>query len=119
MDALSEALGTLDQNTVKTQIAKYVSADVQKLLAVAGLRDEYVFPVPAVIEAKPTLIGYYRLLLGAPQKSFYKGSTGIGIFKRMEEMSTMSAQQKGYVPHYCTAQAEPLPDLLRQKTSCT
>ena len=119
MDALSEALGTLDQNTVKTQIAKYVSADVQKLLAVAGLRDEYVFPVPAVIEAKPTLIGYYRLLLGAPQKSFYKGSTGMGIFKSMEEMGTMSAKQKGYVPDFCTAMAQPLADLVRQIPSFT
>ncbi len=114
MDALSQALATLDQNTVKTQIAKYVSADVQKLLAAAGLRDEYVFPVPAVIEAKPTLIGYYRLLLGAPQKSFYKGSTGMGIFKSMEEMDTMSARQKAYVPDFCTAMARPLADLVRQ-----
>lgn len=56
--------------------AKHVPADVQKLLAAADLRDEYVFPVPAVIEAQPTLVGYYRLLLGAPQKTFYKGSTG-------------------------------------------
>jgi XcyI restriction endonuclease len=90
MDALKEALISLDQHFVKAQIATYIPADVQKLLATAGLRDEYVFPVPAVIEAKPTLIGYYRLLLGAPQKSFYKGSTGMSLFKRMEEMGTMS-----------------------------
>ena len=119
MDALSEALSTLDQNNVKAQIANYVPADVQKLLAAAGLRDEYVFPVPAVIEAKPTLIGYYRLLLGAPQKSFYKGSTGMGIFKSMEEMGTMSAKQKPYVADFCTAMAQPLADLVRQIPSFT
>ncbi len=71
MDALSEALGQLDQSIVKEQIREYVPGDVQKILAAAGLRDEYVFPVPAVIETKPSLVGYYRLLLGAPQKSFY------------------------------------------------
>lgn len=119
MDALSEALATLDQNTIKIQIANYVPADVQKLLATAGLRDEYVFPVPAVVEAKPTVIGYYRLLLGAPQKTFYKGSTGMGIFKSMEEMGTMSAKQKGYVPEFCTAMAGALADLVRQIPSFT
>jgi hypothetical protein len=119
MDALSEALGTLDQNAVKTQIANYVPADVQKLLAAGGLRDEYVFPVPSIIEAKPTLIGYYRLLLGAPQKSFYKGLTGMGIFKSMEEMGTMSAKQKLLMPGFCTAMAHPLADLVRQIRSFT
>ena len=119
MDALSAALGTLDQDKVKSQLAHFLPADVQKLLAAAGLRDEYVFPVPAVIEAKPTLIGYYRLLLGAPQKSFYKGSTGMGLFKSMEEMGTMSAKQKVYVPDFCMAIAQPLADLVRQIPSFT
>lgn len=119
MDALSEALSTLDQNKIKTQIAEYVPADVQRLLAAAGLRDEYVFPVPAVVEAKPTLIGYYRLLLGAPQKSFYKGSTGMGLFKSMEEMGTMSAKQKAHMPDFCKAMAQPLADLVRQIPSFT
>lgn len=44
MDALKEALSALDQDRVKTQIVAYVPADVQRLLATAGLRDEYVFP---------------------------------------------------------------------------
>jgi XcyI restriction endonuclease len=114
MDALSEALSTLDQNNVKNQIADYVPADVQKLLATVGLRDEYVFPVPAIIEAKPTLIGYYRLLLGAPQKSFYKGATGIGLFKSMEETGTMSKKQKAHVSAFCAAMADPLAELVRQ-----
>ena len=114
MDALSEALGTLDPNKVKDQIAQYVAADVLKLLAAAGLRDEYVFPVPAVIEQKPSLIGYYRLLLGAPQKSFYKGATGMGMFKRMEEMGTMSKKQETYLPDFCRAMADPLAELVRQ-----
>jgi hypothetical protein len=114
MDALSEALRNLDQNKVKNQIADYVPADVRRLLAVAGLRDEYVFPVPCVVEAKPTLIGYYRLLLGAPQKSFYKGATGMGLFKSMEEMGTMSEKQRVHIPDFCSAMAIPLAELVRQ-----
>jgi hypothetical protein len=113
-DALSEALGHLDQNTIKEQIREYVPNDAQRILAASGLRDEHVFPVPAVIEVKPSLIGYYRLLLGAPQKSFYKGSTGMGRFKSMEETGTMSAKAKSSVPDFCRAMARPLAELVRQ-----
>jgi len=119
MDALSEALGKLDQNIVKQQIREYVPADAQKSLAAAGLRDEYVFPVPAVIEAKPSLVGYYRLLLGAPQKSFYKGSTGMGRFKGMEELGTMSKKVQPYIPDFCLAMAKPLADLVAQISKIT
>jgi hypothetical protein len=80
IDALSDALGKVDQAVVKEQTGRCVPADAQKILAAAGIRDEYVFPVPAVIEAKPSLIGYYRLLLGAPQKTFYSGSTGMSVW---------------------------------------
>jgi XcyI restriction endonuclease len=114
MDALSDALSSLDPNEVKAQIAEYVPSDVQKLLAAAGLRDEHVFPVPAVIEAKPSLVGYCRLLLGAPQKSFYKGTTGMGMFKNMEEMGTVSKKQVASIPDFCRAMAEPLAGLVRQ-----
>jgi XcyI-like restriction endonuclease len=113
IDALSEALGRLDQKVVKAQIGEYVPNDVQKTLAKAGLRDEYVFPVPAVIEAKPSLVGYYRLLLGAPQKSFYKGTTGMGRFKGME-LGRMSKKVQPFVPDFCRAMASPLAELVRQ-----
>src|ERR1039457_3004092 len=66
MDALSDALRQLDQNAVKAEISEYVPADVQKIIAAAGVRDEHIFPLPIVLEAKPSLVGYYRLLLGSP-----------------------------------------------------
>ena len=114
MDALSEALGQLDQNTIKEQIREYVPDDAQKILAAAGLRDEHVFPVPAVLQAKPSLVGYYRLLLGAPQKSFYKGSTGMSRFKSMEELGTISKGAQPWVPEFCQAMARPLAEFVRE-----
>jgi len=113
VDALSEALGLADQDTVQQQIREVVPAEIRRILAVAGLRDEHVFPVPAVLEIKPSLIGYYRLLLGAPQKSFYKGSTGMGRFKSMEELGTIS-KQAPYLYDFCRAMARPLAELVRQ-----
>jgi hypothetical protein len=114
LDALSDALTTLDPQEVKAEAASYVPVDVQKLLAAAGLRDEYVFPLPSVIKAKPTLIGYYRLLLGAPQKSFYKGSTGLGRFKSLEESGAMSQKHEALLNNFCRSMAGPLSDLVRQ-----
>ncbi|MFZ0961404.1 MAG: XcyI family restriction endonuclease [Terriglobia bacterium] len=58
LDALSEALGQLEPATVKAQIGEYVPAAAQKALAVAGLRDEHVFPLPAVLRVR--LVGHRR-----------------------------------------------------------
>jgi hypothetical protein len=50
MDALSEALGEIDPALLKKQISQYLPRDTQKILASAGIRDEHVFPVPAILE---------------------------------------------------------------------
>jgi hypothetical protein len=114
MDALTEALNTADPNLVKSQLSTYVPADAQKALAAAGIRDEHMFPVPTVLEAKPTLIGYYRLLLGIPQKSFYKGGTGMGQFKAMEARGLLNPAHRPDLEGFCAAMAESLAGLLRQ-----
>jgi hypothetical protein len=114
MDALSDALGQLDQKAVKAQVSDYVPEDVQKIIAAAGVRDEHVFPLPIVLEAKPSLVGYYRLLLGSPQKTFYQGATGRGTFKRMEENGAISERNRARLPEFCRAMAVPLAELVRQ-----
>jgi hypothetical protein len=113
-DALSGALAVIDQDTLRTQLGNYVPKDVQKILAVARIRDEYVFPAPIVLQTKPTLLGYYRLLLGVPQKSFYGTGTGRAQFKRMEERGIIGARQNGLLPRLCEVMGEALADLVRQ-----
>ncbi len=114
VDALQEALGIADPNVVKEQVSKFVPADVQKTLAANGIRDEFVFPVPVLIETKPTLIGYYRLLLGVPQKGFYKGGTGMGQFKGLETGGLLRAERRPDIEGFCAAMAESLAELVRQ-----
>jgi hypothetical protein len=114
MDALSETLRQLDPNVTKQQILAYVPLDVQKLLAAAGIRDEHVFPVPAVLEKKPTLIGYYRLLLGVSQKRFYRKGTGMGPFKSMETRGLFNPKKRPDIEHLCMAMNENLAELVRQ-----
>ncbi len=114
IDALTNALGRLDQAAIKAEAAKYIPADAQKILASAGLRDEYVFPLPVVLREKPSLVGYYRLLLGASQKSFYKGSTGMGRFRAMEEHAALSQKAAKLLPDFCRVMCQSLAELVRQ-----
>jgi hypothetical protein len=114
IDALSEALGHLDPATAKKQIIEYVPADAQKILASAGIRDEHVFPIPAVLEKKPTLIGYYRLLLGISQKRFYRKGTGMGPFKSMETRGLFNPKKRPDLERFCTVMAENLAELVLQ-----
>lgn len=118
VDALGEALRTVDPITLKTQLVEYIPEDVQRILAVAGVRDEHVFPTPVVLEASPTLVGYYRLLLGVPQKTFYAGVTGMGRFKsmekRVEKRSQLTDSQRQALPDFCAAMSLGLADLIRQ-----
>ena len=114
IDALAEASSRVDPNQLKGQLVEYVPADAQRLLAIAGIRDEHVFPTPVILETAPTLVGYYRLLLGIPQKSFYGGGTGMGFFKSMEVRGTLNQRQKSSLPDFCKAMCSSLADLVRQ-----
>ncbi|MGQ0637104.1 MAG: XcyI family restriction endonuclease [Planctomycetaceae bacterium] len=114
IDALSETLSRIDPAQLKEQLVEYVPADVQRILASAGIRDEHVFPTPILLEAAPTLVGYYRLLLGVPQKGFYGGGTGMGSFKSMETRGALSPRQLASLPRFCLAMCTSLADLIRQ-----
>lgn len=113
-DALAEVLRHVPPSVVKAEICEFVPPDAQKMLAAAGVRDEHVFPVPAVLQAQPTLVGYYRLLLGVSQKAFYGSGTGLGRFKTMETRGTLAARQEEGLPEFCGAMAQALTELVRQ-----
>lgn len=97
-DALSEALTAADPAILKAQLTAYVPSEAQRILAGARIRDEVVFPTPIILEEKPTLVGYYRLLLGSPQKTFYGGGTGMLQFKRMETDGVLNEKLRAALP---------------------
>jgi hypothetical protein len=113
-DALGEALAQIDPATLKSELSAYIPTDAQRMLAAAGIRDEHVFPTPVILQTKPALLGYYRLLLGVPQKSFYSADTGMSQFKRMEARGVLNESQETLLPHLCRALGEGLADLVRQ-----
>jgi len=113
--ALQEALRGIDPVELSQQLANYAPADVRQILASASVRDEQVFPTPVVLEAAPMLIGYYRLLLGRPQKSFYSAAKdGFGIFKSMEQAGRITKRQRDRLHDLCAALSGSMADMIRQ-----
>lgn len=113
-DALSDTLAAVDPNAVKADIARLVPTDAQAILAAAGIRDEQVFPTPTVIRHTPTLLAYYRLLLGLPRKSFYATGTGRGVFAKMEDTNRITTAQSGKLDALIAVMVEALAELVRQ-----
>ena len=75
--------------------------DLQKL-ASRGIRGEFIFCLPAILAAKPNLLGYYRLLLGYSQKEFYQKSK-LGRFESLETKGELPQRLKGELGSLCRA----------------
>lgn len=99
---------------VKKEVGEFVPAEAQKLLASVGIRDEEVFPIPSVLRKKPTLVGYYRLLLGTSQKQFYGSGSGLGPFKAMEVRGILTPRAEAGLPDFCREMANAMTALIEQ-----
>ena len=110
MDALSEALG---QWTKKSSRSRFVNT-CQRTLRRFSQRRVFVTSMCSrslrSLRTSLPLVGYYRLLLGAPQKSFYKGTTGMGRFKSMEDQAQFRRRADA-LPEFLHAMASPLQNL--------
>jgi hypothetical protein len=93
LPALLAHVGTLDIGNLDRDLLNFAGGDKLAIVARQGLRGELVFPVPYILSTKPSLLGYYRLLLGFSQKEFYKND--FGKFKALEDgfLSTTVKQQ--------------------------
>jgi len=100
-DALKTTVQALDIENLDKQLAKHAPRAGLSVLASQGLRGELVFPVPLVLESKPRLLGYYRLLFGYSKKLFYTTATGMGQFKGMEERDNLTARNRSGLPALC------------------
>lgn len=104
-EALFETIKNADIGKIDEELRKNVSNNNLQLLAEHGIRGEVMFVVPYVLELNPRLLGYYRLLLGFPQKSFYAGQRGLGfgVFSSMESSGIISATQRSLLEECCKA----------------
>jgi hypothetical protein len=88
LPALRKQARELDIGLLDAELLKLAGNDKLAFVASRGLRGEIVFPVPYVLSSMPTLLGYYRLLLGFSQKEFYRGP--FARFKRMESEGVLT-----------------------------
>lgn len=72
-----------------------------QIMAGRGLRAELLFALPTMIRANPKLLGYYRLVLGLSQKTFYHRSTGLAGFKKTEDEGILTAEQESVIGELC------------------
>lgn len=99
--ALLHTVATLDIAALDAQLAAVAPAEGLQKLASLGLRGEALFSSPMILQAKPTLLTYYRTMLGYSQKEFYQTGTGLGIFKRAEDAGDLSVASMARLPALC------------------
>jgi len=103
LDALLAAVSTLDIPWIDQELRELVSNSSLQKVAGWGLRGEIVFAVPCVLKSRPTLLGYYRLLLGFSQKQFYGERYGFAPFKPMEEAGRLTSTHLNSIRELCQA----------------
>jgi hypothetical protein len=104
-EALQHAIEVIDMRTLDEELLGVVGAEHLKRIAKYRLRGEVFFPVPCLLRARPSLLGYFRLLYGLSQKEFYNKGP-YGRFKRLEDAGTIPAAIEPEVSALCESLVE-------------
>ncbi len=88
-EGLQRTVAGLSIERLNAELAAFVSPAHLARVASFGLRGEVIFPVPYLLETNPYLLGYYRLLYGVSQKTFY----GRNAFKGLQAL-----EERGHIP---------------------
>jgi hypothetical protein len=102
-EALRAAItSAIDLALIDRELREFAPMAELQRLAGRGLRGELAFAVPSLLELKPNLLAYYRLLLGFSQKEFY-GKLKLGRFSSMEMKGKLNKQCIPELPDLCIA----------------
>ncbi len=99
-EALRNTVLKISIRDIDSELSQYVESVSLTKLASFGIRGEIFFPVPCVLTAQPSLLGYYRLLYGLSQKQFYRFPQ-LSMFKRMEEHNQITDLLKQNLTQLC------------------
>lgn len=102
-DAVRNAVRSVPPATLSAELQAYAPATGLAMLQGTTVRDELVFAVPSALRASPSIVGYYRLLLGISQKQFYATSAGLSQFKSMEDRGVIRKGADADIPDLCRA----------------
>ncbi len=105
LPALLDAVSGADIGQIDAELREYAGAERVRFVAARGLRGELVYSTPYLLGRLPSLLGYYRLLLGFSQKEFYSKGP-FGCFKLMEDDGRMTSRAAARVPDLCRSLVE-------------
>ena len=101
LEALLNTVSESDILRIDEELRSIAPAKALQKVAGWGLRGEVIFPVPYVLHQNPTLLGYYRLLLGFSQKEFYGDDYGFKSFKPLEVSGKVKPSQETALNELC------------------
>lgn len=111
--ALNAAVKAVGVTAIDGELQRLVPAAALTHLATLGIRGERVFPVPSIIKHSPSLIGYYRMLLGLSQKEFAQPQRlGYGPWVSAEHAGRLGGHLEAALDQFCKAMAAPLVKLV-------
>ena len=111
-EAVAKTVRAVPPSDLRSQFVSYVPPEGLALLHGTRIRDEEVYVVPCILEARPGLIAFYRLLLGISQKQFYASRTGLSKFKVLEDAAVVPSELRPYLGDLCSAINESVSRLL-------
>jgi len=112
-DALRVSVAGMDIEIIDKELSLFVPKVDLAAVAARGMRAELIFPVPCLLSKNPKLLGYYRLLLGFSQKTFYNSESGALPFKSMEERGIISKANEPHIIYLCQALSECASELIK------
>lgn len=104
-EALLDTVRSLDLAVLNRELDGLAKGADLSALASFGLRGELLFATPLVLTSSPSLLGYYRLLLGYSQKEFYEKDLGLGRFRVLEEKGRLGTVTTRELRELCSALA--------------
>ena len=111
--ALADAIQSIDLPTINRELDRLAPAKDLQQLASRGVRGEFIYAVPAILAAKPRLLGYYRLLMGYSQKEFYQKSR-LARFERMEIKGVLTDRLQDELEDLCRALIQRASEMLNE-----
>jgi len=107
--ALSAAVKTVGVAAIDVDLQRLVPTDALNHLGGLSLRGERVFPTPAILRHAPSLIGYYRMLLGISRKEFrQRGRLNYGAWESAERDGQLTPVLTSKLDEFCQHLIQPL-----------
>jgi len=100
LPALLKQVSLTPVPTIDQELHRLAPTALLQVLRAKGVAGELVFAVPCLLTGKPSLLGYYRLLLGFSQKEFYKAQH-YSLFCRLEQEGVIPEAAKGQIEALC------------------